>query len=189
MISRKYNAGATGASWGAIAGLFRYQADAERAIRDLKDAGIDESRIGVAMRDRDSQRELADDATGRILGGAVGLFAAVGALALPGVGPIIAGGTLAATLTAGGATTGRLVGALVTLGVPEDDARYFETGLRQGSVLVTANAGSRAQEAHEILQECGADLGSGREGDEDPDQRQYHGARSYTGPERRFSRR
>ncbi len=140
------------------------------------------------MRDRDSQRELADDATGRILGGAVGLFAAVGALALPGVGPIIAGGTLAATLTAG-AATGGLVGALVTLGVPEGDARYFETGLRQGSVLVTANAGSRAQEAYEILQECGADLGSGQETDEDPDQRRYRGVLSYTGPERRFSRR
>jgi hypothetical protein len=96
----------------------------------------------------------------------------VGALALPGVGPIIAGGTLVATLTAGTAAGG-LVAALMTLGVSEADAAYFEIGLQQGNVLVTVNAGSRAQEAYDILYECGADLGSERD----------------TGPERRLSHR
>ena len=116
MTSRKNSAGTTGADRGAIVGLFRNQADAERAIRDLKEAGIDESRIGVAMRDPNSQRELAEDATGGILGGAVGLLAGVGSLAIPGVGPIIAGGALASALagTGIGAAAGRLIGALVT---------------------------------------------------------------------------
>jgi hypothetical protein len=37
------------------------QADAERAIGDLEDEGIDEGRIGVVLRDRDGQRELAEE--------------------------------------------------------------------------------------------------------------------------------
>jgi hypothetical protein len=161
MTSRKKNAGSTGADRGTVAGLFRDQRDAEHAIRDLKDAGIDETRIGVAMLDRGGQRELAEDTTGRILGGAVGLLAGVGALAIPGLGPIIAGGALASTLAGAGIGTaaGALLGALVTMGVPEDDARYFETGLRHGSVLVTATVGSRGQEAREILRGSGANLG------------------------------
>lgn len=204
MTSRKENAGTAGADRGAVAGLFRSQADAERAIRDLKDAGIDESRIGVAMRDRDNQRELSEDTTGGILGGAVGLLAGVGALAIPGVGPIIAGGALASALAAG-AAAGGLMRALVTLGIPEDDARYSENGLRQGSVLVTATAGSRGPEAREILRASGADLGGpGRDAAEDPDlfesreeilmseawrgsERRYHDDLSYAGPERRLS--
>jgi hypothetical protein len=208
MTSRKKHAGTTGADRGTVVGLFRNQADAERAIRDLKDAGIDESRIGVAMLDRDSQRELAEDSTGPILGGAVGLLVGVGALAIPGVGPIIAGGALATTLAGAGigAAAGALIGALVTMGVPEDDARYFETGLRQGSVLVTATTGSRESEAREILRASGADLGgSAREAVGDPDlfgkreevmveeeawrgsERRYHDDLSYPGPERRYS--
>lgn len=206
MTSRKNSAGTTRAGRGTIVGLFRNQADAERAIRDLKDSGIDEGRIGAALRDHDGQRELADDATGRILGGVVGLLAGVGALAIPGIGPIIAGGALASALPGGGtgAAAGGLAGALVTMGVSENDAGYFEAGLRQGQVLVTVAAGSRGPEAREILGASGADLGrSGREAAGDPDlfesndeimveeetwrgsERRYHDDSSYGGPERR----
>jgi hypothetical protein len=56
------------------------------------------------------------------------------------------------------------------MGVPEDDARYFETGLQEGRVLVTVDAGTRGPEARQILQECGADLGGAvREATRDPD--------------------
>jgi uncharacterized membrane protein len=227
MISRKKNAGTTGADRGAIVGLFRNQADAERAIRDLKDAGIDESRIGVAMRDRDGQRELGEETAGAtagavsggILGGVVGLLAGVGALVLPGVGPIIAGGALASALAGAGigAAAGGLTGFLIAMGVPEDDAKYFENGLRQGSVLVTALAGSRRRDAREILRASGADLGiSGLDASGEPDlfgsreeilvedeehaggvgqeawrgsERRYHDDLSYAGPERRYSPR
>jgi hypothetical protein len=149
---------------------------------------------------------LADDATGRILGGVVGLLAGVGALAIPGIGPIIAGGALASALPDGGtgAAAGGLAGALVTMGVSENDAGYFEAGLRQGQVLVTVAAGSRGPEVREILGASGADLGrSGREAAGDPDlfesndeimveeetwrgsERRYHDDPSYGGPERR----
>jgi hypothetical protein len=210
MSSRKKHAGATGPGRVTVVGLFRNQADAERAIRDLKDAGIEESRIGVAMLDRHGQRDLGEDTAGGILGGVVGLLTGVGALAIPGVGPIIAGGALASTLTGAGigAAAGGLIAALATMGVPEEDARFFEMGLRRGSVLVTATAGSRAPEAREILRASGADLGgSAREAVGDPDlfgsreeimvgeeawrgsERRYHEDLSYSGPERRYSSR
>jgi uncharacterized protein (TIGR02271 family) len=160
---------------GTIVGLFHNQADAERAIQRLKEAGFSEDQIGVALRDRDRQRELVKDtgtqvaegaATGAlgggILGGVLGLLAGVGALAIPGIGPIIAGGTLASTLAGAGigAAAGGLLGALVGMGVPEEDARHFDEGFRAGGTLVTVNAGTRADAARECLYESGADLGS-----------------------------
>jgi uncharacterized protein (TIGR02271 family) len=96
------------------------------------------------------------------LGGVIGLLAGVGALAIPGVGPIIAGGTLASTLAGAGigAAAGGLLGALVGMGVPEEDAEHFDQGFRAGGTLVTVNAGNRVEEARTCLYESGADMGS-----------------------------
>ena len=158
-----------------VVGLFHNQADAERAIQRLKNEGFSESQIGVAIKDRERQQDLIEGtgtqaaegaATGAIgggvLGGVIGLLAGVGALAIPGVGPIIAGGTLASTLAGAGigAAAGGLLGALVGMGVPEEDAEHFDQGFRAGGTLVTVNAGARADEAQRCLYESGADLGS-----------------------------
>jgi uncharacterized protein (TIGR02271 family) len=158
-----------------VVGLFHDQSDAERAIQRLKNAGFSEDQIGVAIKDRQQQQELiegtgtqaAEGATagaigGGVLGGVIGLLAGVGALAIPGVGPIIAGGTLASTLAGAGigAAAGGLLGALVGMGVPEEDARHFDQGFRAGGTLVTVDAGNRVEEARDCLYESGADLGS-----------------------------
>jgi uncharacterized protein (TIGR02271 family) len=158
-----------------VVGLFHNQVDAERAIERLKQAGFSENQIGVALKDRGRQQELMEGtgtqaaegaATGAIgggvLGGVIGLLAGVGALAIPGVGPIIAGGTLASTLAGAGigAAAGGLLGALVGMGVPEEDAEHFDRGFQAGGTLVTVDAGSRAEEARTCLYETGADLGS-----------------------------
>ena len=160
---------------GTVVGLFHNQADAERAIQRLKQEGFSENQIGVAIKDRGRQEELIEGtgtqaaegaATGAIgggvLGGVIGLLAGVGALAIPGIGPIIAGGTLASTLAGAGigAAAGGLLGALVGMGVPEEDAQHFDQGFRAGGTLVTVSAGSRAEEARACLYESGADLGS-----------------------------
>jgi hypothetical protein len=173
-MSKRKNTATTNES-GTVVGLFHNQADAERAIERLKQEGFSENQIGVAMRDRGRQQELiegtgtqgAEGAAagalgGGILGGVLGLLAGVGALAIPGVGPIIAGGTLTSTLAGAGigAAAGGLLGALVGMGVPEEDARHFDEGFRAGGTLVTVNAGNRADEARECLYESGADLGS-----------------------------
>ena len=159
-----------------IVGLFRDSHSAERAIRALHDAGFSRSSIGVAARDRQQQTELIEDTgtsaaegaaagavSGGVLGGLVGLLAGAGALAIPGIGPLVAGGTLASTLAGAGlgAAAGGLVGALVGMGIPEHEAEHFERGVREGGVLVTVDARGRGSEARRILEATGADLGRG----------------------------
>ena len=159
---------------GTVVGLFRDQPAAERAIQRLTAAGFTEKQIGVAVRDREQQAAITEGTgtqaaegakagavSGGVLGGVVGLLAGVGALAIPGIGPIIAGGALASTLAGAGigAAAGGLVGALVGMGIPEEDARHFEQGFQQGGILVTVDAGTRSVEARQLLTETGADLG------------------------------
>ena len=212
-----------------VVGLFRNQTDAERGIQRLKQSGFNENQIGVALRDRSQQKELAEGTgtqvaegaatgaiSGGVLGGVIGLLAGVGALAIPGVGPIIAGGTLASTLAGAGigAAAGGLLGALVGMGIPEEDAKHFDEGFRAGGTLVTVNAGNRADEARICLFESGADLGPTRarmstgadpadrmagersvvessysEGSEPwrGNERRYRHDSSYSGPERRVA--
>ena len=157
-----------------VVGLFQDQPSAEAAIQRLKTAGFSEQEIGVAVRDREQQdtitegtgTQAADGATkgavgGGVVGGVIGLLAGVGALVIPGVGPIIAGGALASTLAGAGigAAAGGLLGALVGMGVPEEDAKHFERGFQEGGILVTVQAREDAEEAREALSEDGADLG------------------------------
>jgi len=159
---------------GTVVGLFRDQPAAERAIQRLTAAGFTQEQIGVAVRDRERQDAITDETgtqaaegaktgavSGGVVGGVVGLLAGVGALAIPGIGPIIAGGALASTLAGAGigAAAGGLLGALVGMGIPEEDARHFEQGFKQGGILVTVNAGARSAEARRSLLESGADLG------------------------------
>jgi hypothetical protein len=137
----------------------------------------------VALRDRTAQgvlieetgTQVAEEAAttgalgGGLLGGLTGLLIGIGALVIPGLGPVVAGGVLATafgvaggTAVAGagiGAAAGGLLGALAGLGIPESEARYFETGFRAGQVLVTVEAGARVLEAMAILDRYGADTG------------------------------
>jgi heat induced stress protein YflT len=205
---------------GAVVALFHDAAQAELAIRGLKDQGFTGAEIGVLMRDGQRQHQLADAggskvsgaaATGAIgggvAGGVIGLLAGVGALAIPGIGPIIAGGALASTLAGAGigAAAGGVIGALVGMGIPEEDARFFERGVRSGGVLITVKAGSRGEAARELLLRYGGELGAGRSAastrtaDHESasggqshqsdawrgNERRYHDDEHYTGPERR----
>jgi hypothetical protein len=165
-----------------IAGLFPDRVSAEQAIDALKAAGFTGDQIGVAMRDRTAQGDLiaetetqaADGAAtgaigGGLLGGLTGFLIGIGALAIPGLGPVVAGGILASAFGVAGGTTlaglgigaaaGGVVGALVSVGIPELEARHFETGFRAGAVLVTVDAGARVLEALAILDRHGADTG------------------------------
>ena len=85
----------------------------------------------------------------------------LGSLLIPGLGPVLAGGVLASTLAGVGigAATGGLLGALMGLGVPEEDAKHFDRGFREGGTLVTVDAGARTPEALAILSRHEVDLG------------------------------
>ena len=91
---------------------------------------------------------------GTIIGGGAGLLAGIGALAIPGVGPVIAAGWLVATLTGAGAgaAAGGLLGSLAGAGVSDDHAHVYAEGVRRGSTLVTVRADdARASEAESIM--------------------------------------
>jgi len=100
------------------------------------------------------------------LGAAGGLLAGLGIIAIPGFGPVVAGGWLVATALGAiagaglGAATGSLVGALTSAGVPEDHAHVVTEGLRRGGAIVTARVDARhAEAALAILQHApGIDL-------------------------------
>jgi len=186
MMNNSVNTTPTTRDWSGrhvVAGLFSTRDAAERAIMDLKNAGFSGSDIGIAMRDRNAQGELVKDTgthaaegavsgaiAGGALGGILGFLIGAGAIAIPGLGPVVAGGLLASafglaggTAVAGagiGAATAGIVGALVGLGIPDEEARYFERGFNTGGVLVTVKSDTRLAEAATILERNGADTGA-----------------------------
>ncbi|HEX6798828.1 MAG TPA: general stress protein [Ktedonobacterales bacterium] len=149
----------------SVVGLFANQEQAERAISDLESAGFDPTHMGIAMRDRRAAKDVAEAegisstagaVTGGLVGGTAGaLLAAAGALVVPGIGPFLAGGILAGALVGGAA--GRLIGGLVGLGVPEQEAKYYQQRVEGGSVLLTVATPYRGREAWEIMRQDGAE--------------------------------
>jgi hypothetical protein len=79
--------------------------------------------------------------TGGVIGGTLGLLAGIGALAIPGIGPLIAAGPIVAAL-AGlgvGGTVGGLTGALIGLGMPEFEAKRYEGRMNKGGILLSVH--------------------------------------------------
>ena len=148
-----------------VVGVFHDLSHAQTAVRELRDAGFSETDIGLVAHDKDGhgQRHVEQHgslaaegaATGAAAGAGVGALWAVGIAAglLPAIGPIVAGGifgSLLASAAAGAAVAG-LAGALVGLGVPEDEANYYESEFGAGRTIVTVKAGSRRHDAWAIL--------------------------------------
>jgi hypothetical protein len=130
-------------SGGMVTGMFRDRDSAERAYQAMSGRGYTRDDINVMMSEEARKRHFADEARKSELGSkaaegaGVGVAAAVGAIALPGIG-LIALGPVAAGLAGAGAggVTGGLVGALVGSGIPEDRAKLYESGLKQGNILM-----------------------------------------------------
>jgi len=111
---------------------------------------------------------LAGASTGSTVGGMLGLLVGMGALAIPGVGPLIAAGPLLSALSgiAAGAMVGGLTGGLVGLGIPEIEAKSYEGRVRGGNILIAVHTESREtqQAAREVLTFAGAhDVGTANE--------------------------
>ncbi|MHC5595531.1 MAG: histidine kinase [Nostoc sp.] len=162
-------------------GVFSHRRDAEAAITELRDAGFPLNSVSIIAKDTNGQEiagvdvdrkvgtgNKADDgvktgaATGGVLGGLTGLLVGLGTLAIPGVGPVIAGGAVAtalATTAAGGAigaAAGGIVGGLVGLGIPEERARVYSDRFQRGDYLVIID-GTEAEihQAEAILKHRG----------------------------------
>jgi len=165
-----------------VVGLFDNIADAQRVVKDLVDAGFSRDRISLIVGDaaNDYAKHLKtgtqttastdDDVKagegagfGAVVGALTGIIAGLGALAIPGIGPVLAAGPLLAAATGGavgavaGAATGGLVAGLVKTGVPEEDAQYYAEGVRRGGALVTVHAQENmARKAYDIMNRDGA---------------------------------
>ena len=133
--------------------LFRNREDAENAYQELLDRGFTRDQISILMSEESRTRyygtetELGSKAlegtgTGAAVGGAlgaiIGAIAAIGtSVLIPGLGLIVAGPLAAALVGMGaGGITGGLIGALIGSGIPEETAQNYETGLREGGIVL-----------------------------------------------------
>lgn len=153
-----------------VIGVFRDVSAAENAVKALRDKGFRDNEISILAKDNKKKGNsqdmeaggdfgtdsVADGTTwGGALGGAAGLLAGVGALAIPGIGPIIAAGPLAGVLS--GAVTGGVAGGLIDLGIPEERGRRYENDLKKGGVLaVIETSEDKVNDASSILRQNGA---------------------------------
>jgi len=145
-----------------ITALYDDRQQALSAVHALRDNGIDEAEISVVANNVAGD-PVADQAgegaeVGAMTGGGVGFLASVGAFAIPGIGPVMAGGWLLATVggAAVGALVGGLIGALANAGVPELDAHVYAEGVRRGGTLVAVRVDEdRAGTIAAILRNAG----------------------------------
>ncbi|HVE89791.1 MAG TPA: hypothetical protein VNA44_08825 [Burkholderiaceae bacterium] len=166
-----------------IVGSFDSFEEAQEVLRDLQQRGYSRDDIsvlannatgkyssqsaGAGSTSRDTASTVSDAgagtatgaAAGGVLGGAAGLVVGLMGLAIPGIGPIVAAGPIAAALAGAGvgAVAGGLIGGLTGVGVSEDDASYYAESVRRGGALVTVRADdSRADDAASVMRSHGA---------------------------------
>jgi uncharacterized protein (TIGR02271 family) len=161
-------------------GVFPTHQEAEQALVELRDSGFSMDRVSVVAKDSTNRGDIAgaemhdrvgnkaDEgaktgaATGGTIGGLTGLLVGLGALAIPGIGPIMlagAGATALATTLAGagiGAVAGGLLGGLVGLGIPEDRAKVYNDRVSRGEYLVMVEGtDEELHRVHSILNRRG----------------------------------
>src|SRR5580698_1402717 len=158
----------------AVFGIYKTPATAEAAVDHLLSVGFANEAISVLLPDDESTRAFAHQkstkapegttagvTTGGVVGGTLGLLAGIGALAIPGVGPLIAAGPIMAALAGlgvGGAIGG-LLGALVGMGIPEYEAKRYEGRIKEGGVLLSVHCDTsdEIRRAKDLLKRTGAE--------------------------------
>jgi uncharacterized protein (TIGR02271 family) len=141
-----------------VVGLFDDRASAQNAVRELTAEGLRGDEVSIVSKkpdgkgveveyvEEDGHKQVEDMAkgagTGAAIGGVAALLLSLTALTIPGIGPVLAAGPLAALIAGAGvgAAAGGLVSGLKRLGVEDDDANTYAEGLKRGGTLVTVNA-------------------------------------------------
>ncbi|AYM60824.1 general stress protein [Agrobacterium fabrum] len=150
-----------------VTGLFDNYDDASAAVSELERAGVPSNDISIVGNNVDRRHGEDSNAAegagtgagiGAVVGGAGGLLTGLGLMAIPGLGPVVAAGRLAATAVgaAGGAVAGGaaggVIGAMTRSGVSEEDANVYAEGIRRGGTIVTARVEENlVPEAEDIL--------------------------------------
>jgi len=163
----------------AVIGTVQNKAQADAVVTQLRNAGFANNDISVlfphtdgehvvksAIDSKSHQETKASDGaiagigSGGLFGGSLGLLAGIGLLAIPGLGPFVAAGPIVASLAGlvGGATVGGLTGSLIGLGIPEDQAKQYETHVKGGGALIAVHAEKKDEQlrAQELLAAIGA---------------------------------
>src|SRR3981189_177307 len=158
----------------AVFGLYRTQGDVEYAVDLLRAEGFRNTDISVLFPENQGTKDFAVQknttapegtapgaTTGAVVGGTLGWLAGIGALAIPGVGPLIAAGPIIGALTGVGvgATAGGIAGALIGLGIPEYEAKRYEGRVKSGNILLSVHADDSqwTDKAKRILKDTGAE--------------------------------
>jgi hypothetical protein len=143
-----------------ISAVFDSRSEAEAAVSELRNEGIDSDRLSLIGRDEDgtsvtdgsgerTDEGMGDAAKGALGGAGIGAILGVAALAIPGVGPLAAAGAIASSAIPGaaaigagaGAVAGGLTGLLKDHGVSDEDAGYYEGRINDGGIFVSVDAG------------------------------------------------
>jgi hypothetical protein len=158
----------------AVFGIYRDRVGVEEAVDALRQAGFRNTDISVLFPENQGTKDFAHEKStkapegtaagagaGAVIGGTLGWLAGIGALAIPGVGPLIAAGPIVAALTGvgvGGAIGG-LTGALIGMGIPEYEAKRYEGRVKEGGILLSVHSDNSdwTKKAKEILERTGAD--------------------------------
>lgn len=150
------------------------ESKATSIVNDLKRAGFPEGDISALFPDKSGTRDFAHEqntkmpegaatgaTAGGVVGGIVGVLAGIGALAIPGVGPLIAAGPILAALSGAaiGATVGGITGALVGLGMTEIEAKVYEGKVKDGNILLSVHTRDAAatKQAQAVFEKGGAE--------------------------------
>jgi len=152
-------------------GIYPHRTSFDTALEGLRAAGFRNSDISAILPERDrTAKDLAHEintkapegiatGAGTAVGGVLGWLVGIGALAIPGIGPLVAAGPIVAALAGAGAggATGGLVGGLIGAGIPEVEAKRYAGRIREGGYLVTVHCDDRdwAKRAEEILEATG----------------------------------
>jgi len=158
----------------AVFGIYRDRGSVEEAVDTMRAAGFRSTDISVLLQDNKGTKDFAHEkgtkapegataggVIGGIAGGVLGGLTGVGALAIPGVGPLIAAGPILAALAGAGAlgTVGGLVGALIGLGIPEYEAKRYEGRIKQGGILLSVHCDDSewVKKAKEVIEQTGGE--------------------------------
>jgi hypothetical protein len=169
----------------AVYGIYPTRVAAEEAVDRILASGFRNEDISVMLQDNVGTKDFAHEkhtkapegattgaGAGAAIGGTLGLLAGVGALAIPGLGPLIAAGPIMGALAGlgSGGAIGGIVGALVGAGIPEFEAKRYEGRIKEGGVLVSIHADNSewVSKAKDVLKATGAtDISSAGEASAD----------------------
>lgn len=160
----KMNTPNTQTSHQTIIGVFDSRSKAENAVNSLRQQGFTTEEINIISKqqekhmesDSDSDDDIMDGTlTGGTIGGIGGLLLGAGALFIPGIGPIIAAGPIAAAVS--GAIAGGITGGLIDWGIPADESHHYEQEVVQGSILtIIRTDATKTNSVAQILRQNGA---------------------------------